>query len=174
MLLRGRAVRSSRRTETPPTPESNTPMFTSSVVLLGEIEHDTLTRQICELRRQAALGEAAEHGRLDGDLVREVLPARAVLLRVVLVGESEAEGDAIALLFGGVQRIQSVFATRFAGRFQPVRLEDIGIPAGDDCQGGIGVDDVGRVAAPKIDRTSLDDIAEESGLAENTRLNPFQ
>jgi hypothetical protein len=55
-----------------------------------------------------------------------------------------------------------------------VRFEDVGIPAGDDRQRGIGVDDVWRVAAPQVERAALDDIAEQAGLSEKARLNRFE
>src|SRR5688572_26902884 len=88
------------------------------VVPLGEVENDAPAREIGQLRRQAALGKRGKGSGADDCLVGQVLPGRAVLLRVLVVWKSQPQCDAITVRLGGVQRIQPVLSSDLGRGFQ--------------------------------------------------------
>src|SRR6185369_17355973 len=80
------------------------------VVPLRQIQHDAAAGEVGEAGRDGAGGEGVEQIAIDRHFRRQVAAAGAVLLLVVVVGESKAEAGLAAFGFDGVQRVQPELA----------------------------------------------------------------
>ena len=117
---------------------------------------------------------ARSDAKLQRGLLRQVLPAGAVLVFVVGRRERQPQADQISRVLTHIERVQAKLAPRPFRRRKRMRPEDVRVAGRDDGQRRVAVQGLRRVPPRQIERSPLDDVGEQRGFAEDARLDGFE